>query len=312
MRRAAILALVTLSVVVVVDAQSPGRSQQPTFRSSVELIVVHVNVVDPARRPITGLTRDDFVVLENGTPQPLSHFLTADGPMDVALLVDVSSSMAPLLPMLRESTLSFLERLDAHDRAMVVGVGRRIHMLANLTDDRDELRRSVQQLSTRGTTSLYDGLYITLKTLSARSADFARRQAIVVFSDGYDTSSIIGVEEVARQSMRCGIPIYTILLKRDPALADARGLRFEYASQLFDLKSLSRDTGGRAFEIERADHLKATYESIARDLAQQYVLAFVSSRGPATRGTPQVVVRIPSQPSSIARTHVGYLVRSYQ
>ena len=89
------ISILIITVIVAPGANGPDDSHRPTFRTNVELVVLHVNVADPQRRPITNLIKDDFIVLENGRPQQVSHFISAGGPLDVALLVDGSGSMTP-------------------------------------------------------------------------------------------------------------------------------------------------------------------------------------------------------------------------
>lgn len=305
MRRSVIVGLIGLLLTAgatVGGQQVSARGQQPTFRSAVELVVVRVTVADRDKRPIAGLSKEDFVVLENGAPQQVSHFLDADVPLDVALMLDTSSSMKPLLSQLRTSAVEFLSDLRPGDRGMVVGFNDRTRILAGLTGDGSELRRAVGSLRTRGDTRLYDGVYITLRTLSSASGDLTRRQALVVLSDGHDTSSHLAIADVRRQAIAAGVPIYPILLAREE-IASAR--RFDIA--LFDIIDLARDTGGQTFRIDDATDLEQAYGSIARELSEQYVLAYPASGG--DRQT-RIVVQIPSQPNAVARAHVGYVNRS--
>jgi Ca-activated chloride channel family protein len=307
--RSAVVGLIGLIVTAgatVTDQQVSARGQRPTFRSTVELVVVRVTVVDRDKRPIGGLTKEDFIVLENGARQQVSHFLSSEVPLDVALLLDTSSSMKPLLSQLRASAVKFLGRLEPADRGMVVGFNDRTHILASLTGDASELRRGVNRLRTRGDTRLYDGLYITLGTLSAASRDLTRRQALVVLSDGRDTTSHLGIEDVRRQAIMCGVPIYPILLS-DEQVAPARD--FEKTFGLFDITELARETGGQAFRIDEATDLEQAYSSIAQELSEQYVLAYPATEGPDGDRGARIVVQVPSQPDAVARAHVGYVNR---
>jgi Ca-activated chloride channel family protein len=286
--------------------------QQPAFRTSIELVIIRVNVSDQQGRPLSDLTKEDFLVLENGRPQQLSNFLNANEPLDVALLLDVSSSMGPLLPRLRESAWEFLDGMGPVDRGMVVEFDRRIRILSDLTGDRSKLRQAVNDLHKAGSTSLYDGLYIIIKTLASRSKQFSRRQAVIALSDGQDTSSIAGAEDVFKASIRHAVPIYTILFEQPVSEEVAHVLSYEASSKLFTVQSLARNTGGRSFQIKDAGSLKQAYDQIARDLGQQYLLAYVSSAAAASRSPLHVAVRIPSRPSATVRIHLGHQSRSPQ
>lgn len=306
--RSVIAGLITMIAVgVAVERQVSARSQRPTFRSGVELAVVRVTVVGADNHPMTGLTKDDFVVLENGVAQPVLHFLSSEVPVDVALLLDTSSSVRPMLRKLRATAAAFLDRLRPGDRGLVATFSDRIEVLANLTGDRDRLQHAVDRLSARGNTSLYDGMYITMGTLSSASHDAERRQALVVLSDGRDTKSNLGLEDVRRQTLESGVPIYAILLINEDPVAVRR---LEQRLGLFDFVELIRESGGQVFRVDEKTDLKQAYALIARELSTQYVLAYAARDRNGAGARARVDVRIPSQPEAEARAHVGYTNRS--
>jgi VWFA-related protein len=246
-------------------------------------------------------------VLEDGAAQPVLHFLSSDIPVDVALLLDTSSSMKPMLRKLRATAATFLNRLRSGDRGLVASFNDRIEILANLTGDRNQLQHAVGRLYARGDTSLYDGMYVTLGTLSSASRDAGRRQALVVLSDRRDTASNLGLEDVRQQAIGSGVPIYPILLVDDHPVAVRR---LENALGLFDFVELARESGGQAFRVDETTDLKQAYALIARELSTQYVLAYAARHHNRAGAPTRVEVRIPSQPQAEARTYVGYTNRS--
>lgn len=289
----------------VVAQRAVAKDPQPTFRSKVELVVLQVTVTDSDERPITGLERDDFVVVEDGVSQQLSHFLSSDVPLDVALLVDTSSSMRPILSKLRSSVTAFLRHLRPGDRGLLASFNDRTRILANLTGDGTELRGAVTRLESRGDTSLYDGLYITLQTLASASSDLTRRQALVLFSDGNDTGSNLGIDDVRRKALESGVPIYPMLfIDTHPVAVFQRNQRFEQP----EIVTLARETGGRVYRLDDTTNFERAYVQTARELSRQYVLAYVARSGASSR-TPRVEVRVPSHPGAIARAQVGYVTR---
>jgi Ca-activated chloride channel family protein len=299
--------IAVIAVGAAVERQLSAQSQRPTFRTDVELVVVRVTVVGADNHPMTGLTKDDFVVLENGAAQPVLHFLSSDVPVDVALLLDTSSSMRSMLPKLRATASTFLNSLRPGDRGLVATFSDRIQVLANLTDDRERLRHAVDRLTARGNTSLHDGMYITMGALSSASRDAERRQALVVLSDGRDTASNLGLEDVRRQAVESGVPIYAILLA-DSDLVAVR--RLENRLKLFDFVELIRESGGQVFRVDEKTDLNRTYALIARELSTQYVLAYAPRDRNGAEAPARVDVRIPSRPEVEARAHVGYTNRS--
>jgi Ca-activated chloride channel family protein len=307
MRRGAVGLIALIAFGAAVDGQISGQSQRPTFHSGVELVVVRVTVVGTDNHPITGLTKDDFVVLENGAPQPVLHFLSSDVPVDVALLLDTSSSMGPMLPRLRATAATFLNWLRSGDRGLVASFNDRTEILANLTGDRNRLQHALDRLHARGETSLYDGMYVTLGTLASASRDLARRQALVVLSDGRDTRSNLGLEDVRRQAIESGVPIYPILLIDDDPIVVRR---LENARRLFDIVELARESGGQVFRVNETTNLKQAYALIARELSTQYVLAYAPRHRNRAGARPRIDVRIPSKPEAEVREHFGYTSRS--
>jgi Ca-activated chloride channel homolog len=282
----------------------PAPHLPPTFRSGVALRVVLVNVADPATPPTRRLSRSDFVVLEDGAPQPLSHFLSAEESVDIALLVDVSSSSVPVLGDVRRTAREFLGALRPGDRVMVIEFDRRIRPVGEFTENPQELARVLGRLRRAGSTSLYDSLYITVKTLASRSRDLARRMAVVVLTDGHDTSSLLPPRHVQEQSTRYGIPIYTILV--DELAPPLERSEYRSSSDLFAVRALARSTGGRSFAPTHDRDLARIYQSIAQDLSNQYLLGYMTD---SPNAAPRISVRVPSRPSVRVKAYVGRSAR---
>ena len=300
---AAVVVLVLAGTGTITQRRISAREQRPTFRSGVELVVVRVTVTDSEQRPVTGLTKQDFVVLDRGVPQHISHFLSSDVPLDVALLLDTSSSMRPLLSKLGASAMNFLKRLRPGDRGMLASFNDRTEILENLTGDGDQLRRAVGRLRARGDTRLYDGVYVTLGTLSSASRDVTRRRALVVLSDGQDTTSNLGIDDVRKQAIKSGVPIYPILLlDSHPVAVRARKLM-----ERPEIVDLARDTGGQVFRIDETTELQDAYAQIARELSAQYVLAYPAQGATGPASVTSIEVRISSRPDAVARAHAGYM-----
>src|SRR5919198_388218 len=175
-----VLPLAILAWTVSVAAR-PGQ-----FSSGVNLVEVYAAVVDHDGRPVTGLNRDDFTVLEDGRPQTLSAFAEGDFPLSVALAVDHSFSMAGReLTSAREAARTFLSALGAGDQAMIVGIGSEIETLAPLSSDRPAQQRAVAGLQPWGTTGLHDAIIASIDAIQSAKG----RRALVLLSDGTDRYS---------------------------------------------------------------------------------------------------------------------------
>jgi VWFA-related protein len=191
---------------------------------------------------------------------------------------------------------------------MLASFNDRTEILANLTGDGDHLRRAMGRLQARGDTRLYDGVYVTLGSLSSASRDVTRRRALVVLSDGSDTSSNLGIEDVRKQAIASGVPIYPILLlDMHPVAVRAREATFGR----FGIVDLARETGGQVFRIDETRDLTQTYALIARELSTQYVLAYAAPSANRSGSPTGIEVRIPSQPGLVAQAHVGLATRAF-
>jgi Ca-activated chloride channel family protein len=171
------------------------------------------------------------------------------------------------------------------------------------TNDAAQLEQAIRKTSAGGSTSMYNAIYIALKNLKkvvATTAEDVRRQAVVVMSDGEDTSSLLPFEEVLDLAKRSETAIYAIGLRSNEAGA-SRGFR----EAEFVLRQLAQETGGRTFFPNAVAELPTIYKQISDELSSQYTLGY-SSRNPKRDGAwRRIVVRV-DRPSVAARTKQGY------
>jgi len=169
---------------------SPDRAgaQGAPFRSAVDLVALTVTVSDATGHSVTGLTTADFAVYEDGIEQPVSLFGSEQVPVDVALVLDTSSSMWIDLPLVKEASRGLVKTLRAGDRAAVVDVKQSIRLPQPFSEDRAQVIAAVDALRATGSTALYDGLYTSLREFERerRRHSEMRRQALVLLSDGLD------------------------------------------------------------------------------------------------------------------------------
>ncbi len=298
-RRAILIGVLLL--LLPAQAAAP-RAQQPTFRAGIDIVSLNVTVTDGSKNFVTDLGREDFVVFEDGVKQDLTFFTRAQLPIALSLLIDTSASMEDKLPIAQEAAIGFARRLRAEDLAQVIDFDSRVTILQQFTNERPSLESAIRQTVPNGSTSLHNALYISLKELKkvrAASTDEIRRQAIVVLSDGEDTSSLVPFEEVLDLAKRSEVVIYTIALRgRD---FGTRG--FNEAE--FVLRQFAQETGGRAFFPASAAELPGIYSQIADELAAQYAMAY-SSRNPRRDGQWRRIVVRTTKPDTVARTKQGY------
>lgn len=276
-------------------------AQQGRFRAGVELVSLNVTVTDGAKY-VTGLDQDDFEVYEDGAKQTITFFSRVQQPIALAILLDTSNSMEDKLSTAQEAATGFVRRMRKDDAIEVIEFNSQVRIPQPFTNDVNALERAIRQATVNGSTSLYNAIYVSLRELKverARTAEEIRRQAIVVLSDGDDTSSLVEYEEVLNLAKRSETAIYAIGLRQ----AETGRPRFREAE--FVLRQLSQETGGRVFFPTTVSELPKIYEQISEELASQYSIAY-SSKNPMRNGAwRRIDVRV-NKPSLTARARRGY------
>ena len=304
---ARLAALVTLLVGArPIESQSPPIGvQSPPFKSGVDAVAVNVTVTDGAKRYVTDLGQDDFVLLEDGRPQQITVFRQTGVSLAVALLIDTSASMRLTLPIAQQAAIGFVRELAATDVAAVFDVDSRVGVSQDFTNDREALERAIQRTRAGGTTSLYDAVYIALrelkKTIRGEPFENPRRRAIVLLSDGEDTSSLVSFEEAQDAAARSDTAVYAIGLLTPAA---TQWLEKPHEAE-FVLRRLAQQTGGRAFFPADAKELRGIYGAIKAELSNQYFLGYESSNPRRDGAFRRIAVRV-GRPGVVARARPGY------
>jgi Ca-activated chloride channel family protein len=209
------------------------------------------------------------------------------------------------LPTAQEAAVGFARQLRPEDLAEIVDFDSRVVILQPFTNDAVSLEHAIRRTSAGGSTSMYNAIYIALKNLKkvvAGRADDIRRQAIVLLSDGEDTSSLMPFEEVLDLAKRSETSVYAIGL-RGTERGASRSRGFQEAE--FVLRQLTRETGGRAFFPHDINELAGVYKQIAEELSSQYTLGYTSRNAKRDGAWRRIVVRA-TRPQTVARTKQGY------
>jgi VWFA-related protein len=298
--------LVAATTLAAQQAQTPapatgGQAGTP-FRAGVELVSLNVTVTDSTGRYVSDLEQADFQVFEDGARQDVTFFTRRVQPIALSLLLDSSASMDDKLPVLQAAAINFVQRLKPTDLAQVVDFDSRVEIRQGFSSSHANLTAAINKLTSGGSTSLHNAIYIALKELKkveVRSEEDVRRQAIVVFSDGEDTSSLVSFDEVLDLAKRSETAVYTI------ALRGPENQRKGFREAEFVMRQLADETGGRSFFPERIEDLNGVYDRIADELASQYTVGY-ESRNPRRDGAWRRLVVQVSRPNVVARTKRGY------
>jgi Ca-activated chloride channel family protein len=283
--------------------KAPQPSAPQVFRAGVEIVSLNVTVTDTQGRYLTDVGQEEFGVFEDGAKQELTYFNRTNLPIALSLLIDSSASMEQRMENAQEAAIGFAKRIRPQDMAQIVDFDSRVEIKLGFTNKVDELETAIRTTSAGGSTALHNAVYISLKELAkvkAKNPDEIRRQAIVVLSDGEDTSSLLSFEEVLELAKRSETAIYTIGLQPRETSA-LRGFR----EAEFVLRQLAQETGGRAFFAKQIEDLKDVYGQIADELSSQYSMGYASKNPRRDGAFRRIVVQV-TRPNSTARTKRGY------
>jgi Ca-activated chloride channel family protein len=304
---------VTVPLLALLLASSAGQAQvptpsptprRPTFEVGIEIINLNLSVTDGNNRYVTDLREPDFAVFEDGVRQQLSLFTHEDLPISLSLLIDTSASMDQKLSTAQAAAAKFIKTLRPQDLAQVIQFNDRVTVLQDFTPEQPALESAIKRTEASGPTSLYNALYIALKDLGKqKKAGELRRRAIVLLSDGEDTSSLVKDEQVLELARKTEINVYAISLRPNRP-QDRNRLSFSQASHI--LTALTRETGGQVHFPNSLSELDAVYDRIAEELRTQYSLGYVSSNGRRDGKWRRIVVRTPERDGLQIRHKLGY------
>jgi Ca-activated chloride channel family protein len=212
--------------------------------------------------------------------------------------------------LVQQAATRFARSLREHDRAAVMGISSGLRILQTFSSDQAAVEAAIKQTRPAGRTPLYASLYTALKELDKirTAATEPRRQAIVVLSDGQDTSSTFTFEELLTVVRRYAVPIYTIAPRPTNATKSLReqfyGESISFAD--FELKKLAAETGARSFFPVTLVELSGVYDEVASELAHQYSLGYQSSNLSRNGAFRRIALKI-TAPGLTWRTRLGYI-----
>ena len=303
MRRLLLAALAVAALGrIATGQQEKPQPQGPAFRAAIDIVSLNVTVTDSVNHYVTDLDQADFQIFEDGVKQDISFFSRRLQPIALSLLLDSSASMEDKLSTLQTAAGNFVRRLRPNDIAQIIDFDSRVDIRQAFTGNQSELLSAIERTAAGGSTSLHNAIYIALKELKkvrAVTEEDIRRQALVVFSDGEDTSSLVSFDEVLDLAKRSETSIYAIAL-RGPDLQTKGFREAEYV-----MKTLAFETGGRSFFPAKIDDLNGVYSQIADELASQYTIGY-TSKNPRRDGAWRRIDVRTIRPSVTARAKRGY------
>jgi Ca-activated chloride channel family protein len=284
--------LVVATACAAVPALSGVAAQEATFRSSTRIVPVLTTVLDAQGRLVPNLEREQFTILDNGKPQPITFFENEVQPFTAVVILDFSASMTANLERLKQATEQFLIRMLREDKAQVGAFSDKIQFSGEFTSDRDDLIAALDDLQFGNPTRLYDAIDASVDLLD----DVEGRKVVLAFTDGDDTASRRGMGDVLDKAKDKEVMIYAIGLESvffNQRTRPDRGLR-----------RLADETGGGYFELKRADDLGPTFTRVVQELHSLYTLGFSP---PVLDGKEHKLEVRTSQPGTTARARKSYI-----
>lgn len=290
-------------------AASSSAGQQPkeqgsndVVRLDGELVVVTATVTDRDGNFVRGLKPSDFVIIENGKPQPVAFFGNMTTPFAVEILIDSSGSMDPKLSLARAATADFADKLHADDVLSIWAFADEYKKLSDFTTDHN-LPEGMWDLESSGQTRMYDCAMDALAAIADRPE---KRRAMILISDGMDNKSKSSAKDVINRALMHGVTIYTVDLTSDvPAGASAS----EMMMGKLTLEAFAQRTAGRYMRTAGGVQVQGAFNQIVDELGSQYTFSFYPPPNAAPGQWRKITVR-PRNADLTVRSRDGYVIPS--
>ena len=303
------LALMTHPVIGWAQEAAPGTpsGSQATFRSGVDLVTVSATVRNSKGRLVTNLTKQDFEVIDRGERRAISEFRSERAPLSLAILFDVSGSMdiADRSTAARFAAFHLLNSLDeGRDEAGLFAFDSRLREVAPFTVDTRALKGALGEVDPFGATSLHDAISAAAERVASRPMS---RRAVVVLTDGVDTSSQLTPAQVSATAAAIDVPVYIIAVVSpidDPGSDRATpGSQRQAPASVGTIEDLARWTGGALYYSSTSASAYKAARAVIDELRHLYLIAFEPGAAP---GWHPLEIRT-SQKDFVVRTRGGYV-----
>ena len=294
-------------------------SEGDVIRVDTELVSVNVSVVDRGtNRGVNDLTKDDFRLYEDNAQQQIAHFESASAPFNLVLLVDLSGSTAKVVELIKGAAMHFVEAARPFDRIAVITFAGNQVVVSPLTSDHGALRTRINSIQKPdGSTKLYDSLAFAMEEVFREAKD-SRRNAVVVMSDGMDSTlpnvtgegSTLSYEELLRRISEFDGVIYSVWVKTQSyvplSIHDIQQETWDQGHD--DLKEMADSGGGMFYECNKLEDLAGAYERVVADLGMVYTLSYRPTNKVRDGSWRTIRVNV-NRPNTVARGKRGYYAK---
>ncbi|HVF50458.1 MAG TPA: VWA domain-containing protein [Pyrinomonadaceae bacterium] len=290
--------------------------EDEVVRVETELVRLNVSVIDRASgRGLVNLAQKDFRLSEDGVEQEIAHFEAASAPFDLVLLIDLSGSTGRVTNVIRAAALSFVNAARAQDRIGIITFASETRIVSPLTTNREALRAGIGAMELPvGDTKLYDAVDFALEQF-AKDANNTRRRAVVLMSDGLDSTlpNVTGVgSAVSYEDLRARVREFDGVLYALWTSTEYEAFSpLDIQPETFDLvhqrmQELAEAGGGVFYEVEKLEDLAGTYERVVADLGTVYSLSYRPTNKTRDGRWRAIRVTLPQHPNAVARGKRGY------
>ena len=251
-----------IGVLIAAAVASRSAGQQPTFRSGVDVVRIGASVIN-GRSAVGGLTKDHFVITDNGVPQTIDNVSMDRVPLSLMLVLDTSESLlGKPIEALIGATRRLIDSLRPNEPASLVIFSDQVRVAVPHTHDRAPLLAALSGLTAAGATSINDAIVLAL--LHRPPQNLEARQVMIVFSDGNDTASWLRSGQAQEAVRRSGMLVHVVELR-----PEAGATNFA--------REVAKAGGGRAWSATSAGALRELFEKVLEDLRAGYLITYYPS-----------------------------------
>lgn len=278
-RGALLLAVLWSGLGAAGSAQAIARQQEgtPRYSATVDQVVVYVAVYDDKGRMVAGLAPEDFTLLEDKAPQEITGFARTEIPSTIGLVIDTSGSMRNKMARVEQAVDLFLDQNNSENQLFLIRFDDEVELEEDFTREPEDIRDALANVVVKGGTALWDAIYLAVDKVQDGEEP---RKVVVVFTDGEDKDSYYQHEELLQKVRESDVQVFVVAFL-DEELSSRKGFFGIFKSQRQKVQdqiaAAAEVTGGQAFFPQKVEELSDVFAAIARDLKNQYRLAYIST-----------------------------------
>ncbi len=267
------------------------------FRADTRLVVLHASVTDKRGKLVTNLDRGAFKVFENGQPQQVKIFRHEDVPVSLGIIIDDSGSMMTKRSRVEAAAIGLVRESNPQDEVFIVNFNDDAYLDVPFTNDMHKMEQGLARIDSRGGTAMRDAINMSLDYIKAEAKK--DKKVLLIITDGNDNASSVSLEKVVGRSNQSDTLVYAIGLFTDEEKHEAVKARRA-------LNELTTSTGGLAFYPKDVSEVQALASEIARDIRNQYTIAYTPSIQQLDGSYRQIKVTVDAPGRPVVRTRSGY------